>query len=74
MTNSSAHGWTVQEQRTDLQAQQHFLHERLKSIPTTAQLTRNSIIDRLEALDEELARLTEAAAERPTGSSPLTAE
>jgi hypothetical protein len=52
---------TVQEQRTDLQAQQRFLRERLQSIPAAARLTRDSIADRLEALDEELALLPEDA-------------
>jgi uncharacterized protein YlxW (UPF0749 family) len=64
---------SADEQRADLLAQQRFLRERLKSIPPTAQLTRNSIVDRLEALDEELALLTEAA-ERPAGLPPLAAE
>lgn len=48
---------TTQQQRGDLQAQQRFLRERLQAIPVTAQLTRNSIQDRLAALDEELAQL-----------------
>ncbi len=51
---------TRQQHRNDLQAQQRFLRERLQSIPATAQITRNSIADRLDALDEELALLPEA--------------
>jgi hypothetical protein len=53
----------TEEHRSDLLAQQRFLRERLKSIPATAQLTRNSIIDRIDALDEELACLTTASAD-----------
>lgn len=52
---------SADEQRANLLAQQRFLRERLKSIPSTAQLTRNSSVDRLEVLDEQLARLSEAA-------------
>lgn len=58
---------STQQQRSDLQAQQRFLNERLQSIPASAQLTRNSILDRLEALDEELSRLPQA------GRSPARA-
>jgi hypothetical protein len=47
----------TRQQRTDLQAQQRFLRERLQAIPPAALLTRNSIVDRIEALDEELAAL-----------------
>jgi hypothetical protein len=56
---------TTQQHRGDLLAQQRFPRERLESIPATAQLTRNSIVDRIEALDEELACLTATAAECP---------
>lgn len=58
---------STQQQRSDLQAQQRFLKERLQSIPASAQLTRNSILDRMEALDEELSRLPQA------GRSPARA-
>jgi hypothetical protein len=61
---------TRQQHRNDLHAQQRFLRERLQSIPATAQLTRNSIADRLEALDEELALLPEDA--RPLARARLT--
>lgn len=61
---------THQQHRNDLQAQQRFLRERLQSIPATAQITRNSIADRLEALDEELALLPEGA--RPRARASLT--
>jgi hypothetical protein len=61
---------TSHRQRNDLHAQQRFLRERLLSIPATAQLTRNSIADRLEALDEELALLPEHA--RPLARARLT--
>lgn len=47
----------TRQQRTDLQAQQRFLRDRLQAIPPAALLTRNSIVDRIEALDEELAAL-----------------
>lgn len=50
-----------QQHRTDLLAQQRFLRERLQAIPDAAQLTRGSIEDRLEALDEELAQLPAVA-------------
>jgi hypothetical protein len=64
---------TTQQQRGDLLAQQRFLRERLKSIPATAQLTRNSIVDRIEALDEELACLTGTSAECPDDPAPSAA-
>jgi hypothetical protein len=54
---------TLRQQRHDLQAQQRFLRERLQSIPATARLTRDSIVDRLGALDEELAQLPQAGFE-----------
>lgn len=61
---------TLEEQRTDLLAQQRFLRERLQSIPATAQLTRDSIADRIEALQMELTRLTEASAAPRGGPAP----
>jgi hypothetical protein len=61
---------THQQHRNDIHAQQRFLRERLQSIPATAQLTRNSIADRLEALVEELALLPEEA--RPLARARLT--
>lgn len=74
MVIDHAHTMTRQEQRADLLAQQRFLRERLQFIPAAARLTRNSIVHRLEVLDEELACLTEAPADRPAGPPPPTAE
>lgn len=73
ITIANAQNMTPQEHRTDLQAQQRFLRERLRFIPAAARLTRNSIVDRLEALDEELARLTEVPTNRPAGPPPSLA-
>ena len=59
---------TLQQQRNDLHAQKRFLWEQLHSIPVAASLTRNSIEDRLQALDEELALLHNDT--RPTPRDP----